>query len=118
MTGPHHGRVPAHRAAGALDADVVVFATGYRPRDPLDLLGGMSSYCVSDDAGKPLVGRDYRLVTTADATVGLYAPGATEHAHGISSTLLSNVAVRAGEILQSVVSKTGEPVGAKAALEA
>jgi L-ornithine N5-oxygenase len=32
--------------------------------------------------------------------------GASEHTHGLSSTLLSNVAVRAGEILESVLSNT------------
>jgi L-ornithine N5-oxygenase len=29
--------------------------------------------------------------------------GATEHSHGLGSTLLSNAAVRAGEIVESVL---------------
>ncbi len=47
--------------------------------------------------------RDYRVITSAGTTAGIYIPGATEYAHGISSTLLSNVAVRAGELLRSTL---------------
>ncbi|WP_239396810.1 lysine N(6)-hydroxylase/L-ornithine N(5)-oxygenase family protein [Frankia sp. CiP3] len=86
-----------------VDADIVVLATGYRARDPHRILGGMSPHCLDDSAGRPRVDRDYRLATSDDTTVGLYVPGASEHTHGISSTLLSNVAVRAGEILRSVL---------------
>jgi L-ornithine N5-oxygenase len=32
----------------------------------------------------------------------VYLQGGTEHTHGISSSLLSNTAVRAGEILASI----------------
>ncbi len=34
---------------------------------------------------------------------GIYLQGGTEHSHGITSSLLSNLAVRVGEILESVV---------------
>lgn len=88
-----------------LDVDVVVFATGYRSRQPRALLGeGAEAYRV-DDAGRPLITRDYRLVPTGPASAAVYVTGATEHTHGISSTLLSNVAVRAGEILASVLAR-------------
>ncbi|WP_250289485.1 SidA/IucD/PvdA family monooxygenase, partial [Frankia sp. CiP1_Cm_nod1] len=86
-----------------LDADVVVLATGYRSRDPWRLLGGMAAVCNVDDAGRLEVRRDYRVVTAAGSTAGIYIPGATEYAHGISSTLLSNIAVRAGELLRSAL---------------
>ncbi len=33
---------------------------------------------------------------------GIYVQGPTEHTHGISPTLLSNTAVRAGEIARSL----------------
>lgn len=46
--------------------------------------------------------RDYRVVTPPEVTAGLCAPGATEHTHGLTSTLLSNVAVRAGEVVDSI----------------
>jgi ABC-type Fe3+-hydroxamate transport system substrate-binding protein len=38
-------------------------------------------------------------------TVGLTDQGGTEHTHGIASTLLSNTAVRAGEIHASIVAR-------------
>ena len=49
------------------------------------------------------VRRDYRVDTICDMRAGIYLQGATEHTHGIGSTLLSNTAVRAGEILGSIL---------------
>lgn len=86
-----------------LEADIVVFATGYRSRDPRQLLGTLAEHCPSDATGHPHIGRDYRLRTDPGTTAGVYVLGATEHSHGISSTLLSNVAVRAGELLRSII---------------
>ncbi|NUU24789.1 MAG: lysine N(6)-hydroxylase/L-ornithine N(5)-oxygenase family protein [Streptomycetaceae bacterium] len=85
-----------------LDADVVVYATGYRPSDALALLGDTAGACLRDTAGRPRLGRDYRVATAPGIAAGIYLQGGTEHTHGLSSTLLSNVAVRAGEILDSV----------------
>ncbi|WP_045875189.1 SidA/IucD/PvdA family monooxygenase [Pseudofrankia sp. DC12] len=91
-----------------VEADVIVFATGYRSRDPRQLLATMSGYCLDDAAGKPALDRDYRLATTPDVRADLYVLGATEHSHGISSTLLSNVAVRAGELVRSMAERRGQ----------
>jgi L-ornithine N5-oxygenase len=91
-------------ARDVLTADVVVYATGYRPTDPLWLLDpALAAACTRDDADRPEVRRDYRLATDPTphgrpVEVGLFVQGATEHTHGITSTLLSTVAVRAGEI--------------------
>lgn len=86
-----------------LDADALVCATGYRSRDPLALLGGVAEYCTVLPGGAPAVHRDYRLATAAEVRCGIYVQGATEHTHGLSSTLLSNAAIRAGEIADSLV---------------
>jgi L-ornithine N5-monooxygenase len=86
-----------------LDCDVVVYATGYRPIDPLRLLGDAAGSCRLDDAGRVRVGRDYRIMTDPDRAPGIYLQGGTEHTHGISSSLLSTTVIRAGEILQSVI---------------
>lgn len=83
-------------------ADVVVYATGYRPVDPLAVLGRAGRICRVDGQGRLRIGRDYRLELALPATAALYATGATEHSHGPSSTLLSNVSVRSGEILASI----------------
>ncbi|MGB3441341.1 MAG: lysine N(6)-hydroxylase/L-ornithine N(5)-oxygenase family protein [Actinophytocola sp.] len=88
-----------------LDCDVIVYATGYRPNDPLGLLGDLSALCHRDDAGRPDVARDYRVHTDDELRAGLYLQGSTEHTHGISSSLLSATAVRAGQILDSILTQ-------------
>ncbi|WP_243707349.1 SidA/IucD/PvdA family monooxygenase [Micromonospora sp. KC606] len=95
----------AHQLDGTIstiEADAVVFATGYRPPDHTPLLGGVADLVVRDTAGRPVVDRDYRLRLRVPATGGIYLQGGTEHTHGITASLLSNSAVRAGEILASI----------------
>ncbi|MBB3037943.1 lysine N(6)-hydroxylase/L-ornithine N(5)-oxygenase family protein [Hoyosella altamirensis] len=78
-----------------LTCDAVVFATGFTPAPLQPLFGTLV-------AQPPAVTRDYRLSTSPGIRAGIYLQGGVEHTHGISSSLLSNVAVRAGEILQSL----------------
>ncbi|GAA0962658.1 lysine N(6)-hydroxylase/L-ornithine N(5)-oxygenase family protein [Actinocorallia libanotica] len=85
-----------------LEADALVCATGYRSRDPLAMLGELAGHCVRLPDGGPDVDRDYRIATGPEVRCGIYLQGATEWTHGLSSTLLSNTAVRAGEIVQSL----------------
>ena len=85
-----------------LPSDLVVFATGYRPRDPVPLLGEVAAVCDRDEAGRLAILRDYRVATSPEVSARIYIQGATEHTHGITSTLLSNVAVRTGEIVESI----------------
>ncbi len=89
-----------------LDADAVVCATGYRPADPFASFADVARYCHRDDLGRPLVERDYAVVTDPSVRCGIYLQGGTEHTHGITSSLLSNTAVRAGEILGAVNART------------
>ncbi|RAG85072.1 L-lysine 6-monooxygenase [Streptacidiphilus pinicola] len=86
-----------------LDVDAIVFATGYAQLDPSTLLGDLDRHCLRDASGRHQVTRDYRLVTTDDLPFGIYLQGGTEHTHGLTSALLSNIAVRSGEIADSVV---------------
>ncbi|WP_431042201.1 lysine N(6)-hydroxylase/L-ornithine N(5)-oxygenase family protein [Streptomyces sp. P1-3] len=88
-----------------LDVDALVFATGYDTMEPTKLLGDLDRYCLRDEAGRHRVERDYRLVTTSDLPVGIYLQGGTEHTHGLSSSLLSNIAVRSGEVADSIISR-------------
>ncbi|CAM02311.1 L-ornithine N5-oxygenase [Saccharopolyspora erythraea NRRL 2338] len=90
-----------------LESDVVVYATGYRPSDPTALLGELAEHCERDDQGRYRVARDYRLMTGSAVRGGIYLQGGTEHTHGITSSLLSNTAVRGGEILRSIVDDRG-----------
>lgn len=88
-----------------LDADILVCATGYDPVDPSMLLGELGDHCERDGHGRLRVHRDYRVTTGERLRCGIYLQGGTEHSHGISSSLLSNGAVRSAEILQSIVAR-------------
>ncbi|MFF8911379.1 lysine N(6)-hydroxylase/L-ornithine N(5)-oxygenase family protein [Streptomyces olivaceoviridis] len=96
-----------------LDVDMVVCATGYRQMDPEPLLGPVAKFCQRDETGQLRVDRDYRVRTADHVTAGIYLQGGTEHTHGISSSLLSNLAVRAGDITRSLLTaRTATGVGA------
>lgn len=86
-----------------LNVDVAIFATGYQALDPTTLLGSHAAMLCRDEAGRPTARRDYSANTLLPDDAKLYLVGQTEHQHGISATLLSNVAVRAGEILDSIL---------------
>lgn len=90
-----------------LAADVLVLATGYRPRDLTALLGEAAKLCLRTDGDAVRVGRDHRVATLPEVSAGIYLQGGTEHSHGLTSTLLSTVAVRAEEIHRSVLAGTG-----------
>ncbi|MFF8408717.1 lysine N(6)-hydroxylase/L-ornithine N(5)-oxygenase family protein [Streptomyces omiyaensis] len=92
-----------------LDADVVVYATGYSPADPVGLLGPVAEHCRRDEEGRVRVERDYRLTTGPELRCGIYLQGGTEHTHGITSSLLSNTAIRVGEILDSLLDQGRRP---------
>ncbi|MFD9678995.1 lysine N(6)-hydroxylase/L-ornithine N(5)-oxygenase family protein [Rhodococcus sp. NPDC059969] len=82
-----------------LSCDAVVLATGFTPMPLREILGDLAP--VGDSATE--VARDYRLTTKPEVRAGIYLQGGTEKTHGLTASLLSNVAVRAGEILGSVV---------------
>ncbi len=98
-----------------LVCDAVVYATGYRSADPQELLGDLGRACRRDSGGRLDVRRDYRVQTSPDITAGIYLQGASEHTHGLSATLLSNVAVRSGEIVESLLAPRAAPARAVAA---
>ncbi|GGC53159.1 lysine N(6)-hydroxylase/L-ornithine N(5)-oxygenase family protein [Hoyosella rhizosphaerae] len=84
--------------AETLKCDAVVCATGFTPTPLHPLFGDIISE-------PPAVARDYRVITDPRIRAGIYLQGGVEHTHGISSSLLSNVAVRAGEILNSIAQR-------------
>ncbi|MEU1280950.1 SidA/IucD/PvdA family monooxygenase [Streptomyces sp. NPDC005805] len=88
----------------ALDCDAVVMATGYRPTDPREVLGPLAEECLTDGRGRLRIGRDHRVATTSRVRAGIYVQGAAaEHTHGITASLLSTLAVRSGEICDSLL---------------
>ncbi|MGW0911835.1 lysine N(6)-hydroxylase/L-ornithine N(5)-oxygenase family protein [Streptomyces sp. NPDC002784] len=88
-----------------LGSDLIVYATGYQPRGIGDHLGEIAKLCLRDDEDQLRVGRDHRVETAAHVTAGIYLQGGTEHTHGLTSTLLSTTAVRAGEICSSLLAQ-------------
>lgn len=105
-----------------LEADALVYATGYQPVDTVRLLGDAGALVERRHDGSPVVRRDYRLqlagTDEAGAGAAVYVQGGTEHSHGISSSLLSNVAVRTGEIVESIAARAGAAAAAAAAVPA
>ncbi|HEX5740659.1 MAG TPA: SidA/IucD/PvdA family monooxygenase [Pilimelia sp.] len=97
-----------------LHADALVCATGYEAADPLAVLGPVAELCARDAHGRPQVTRDYRAVTAPELRCGIYLQGGTEHSHGITSSLLSNTAVRVGEMLASMLTRRAAPALAPA----
>jgi len=91
-----------NHAQETLDCDAVVYATGYAPLDLPCFLKDLASRYESDTDGRPAVTRDYRLVPKSRAPGDIYLNGSVEHTHGLASSLLSNVAVRAGEIVAAL----------------
>ncbi|MGC5413110.1 L-lysine 6-monooxygenase, partial [Streptomyces sp. DT225] len=63
-------------------------------------------HCMRDEEGRVRVERDYRIATDAALNCGIYLQGGTEHTHGITSALLSNTAIRVGEILDSLLDRS------------
>lgn len=94
-----------HAEVRELDFDALVCATGYRTMEPTRLLGDLDRHCLRDEAGRYRVERDYRIVTAPEMRCGIYLQGGTEHTHGLSASLLSNIAVRSGEIADSIAAR-------------
>ncbi|MFF5289528.1 lysine N(6)-hydroxylase/L-ornithine N(5)-oxygenase family protein [Paractinoplanes globisporus] len=94
-------------ARSTLEADVLICATGYQPVDPFPLLGAAARHYRRDEFGRAVVERDYRLAAGPSVTAGVYLQGGTEHSHGITASLLSNAAVRSGEIIESIAARLG-----------
>ncbi|WAZ19888.1 lysine N(6)-hydroxylase/L-ornithine N(5)-oxygenase family protein [Streptomyces cinnabarinus] len=88
-----------------LACDVIVYATGYQPRGIGDHLGEIAKLCLRDEEDQLRVGRDHRVETAAHVRAEIYLQGGTEHTHGLTSTLLSTTAVRAGEICGSLLAQ-------------
>ncbi|MEE3850342.1 SidA/IucD/PvdA family monooxygenase [Gordonia sp. LSe1-13] len=95
-----------NRLTGAehtLDCDAVIFATGFEPTPLADMLGDLARACVADRHGRPVLDRLYRVRTSGEVTGQIFVQGNSEHTHGLTSTLLSNVAIRSGEIVRTLV---------------
>lgn len=89
-----------HRTA---DADVAIFATGYRNRFP-EYLEPLRERLLDGDGGLR-VRRDYSLDWDGPEHLRLYVQNAAEHTHGIADPNLSLAAWRSARIVNSLVGK-------------
>lgn len=95
--------------ARRLEVDHLICATGYEPVAPESLFSDALRALVDTDAqGKPALLRDYRIRTDPRLQAAIYLQGDCEATHGLSATLLSNLAVRAGEIRDSFLGRAAE----------
>lgn len=93
---------------GELIADYVVLATGFdHPYAPGYMRPLMHFF--EHTEGHPWVSRDYRLVGHEGFEPEVYVQGFAEKTHGISDTLLSMAAHRAGIIASRLAERIGQP---------
>ena len=92
-----------------LGVDHLICGTGYEPVAPQNLFSDALRALVHVDAGgKPALLRDYRVRTDPRLRAAIYLQGDCEQTHGLSATLLSNLAVRAGEIRDSFLRRAAD----------
>ncbi|NLU80666.1 lysine N(6)-hydroxylase/L-ornithine N(5)-oxygenase family protein [Micromonospora sp. HNM0581] len=88
------------RTTDELRADLVLLGTGFEQDKPSLIRQTAASVGVHDIA----VDRYYRMVTAESVTAGCYLQGVNEETHGIADSLISVLAVRAGEIATDLLS--------------
>lgn len=91
-----------------LDVDAVILATGYTRDAHEDMLKDVA-YLKPDREGEWHVQRNYKLEMDhdlVDEDAGIWLQGSNESSHGISDTLLSILATRSGEIVDSIFGST------------
>lgn len=108
VDGEHGLRIVSQDARAAseevIEADHVVLATGYQYPNPPAVIGELAQEFELDPAtGAPRVNRHYRVATPGGAGPRVYLQGCNEATHGLADTLLSNLSVRAEEILFDIL---------------
>ncbi|MET8649052.1 lysine N(6)-hydroxylase/L-ornithine N(5)-oxygenase family protein [Nocardia aurea] len=82
-------------------ADLVIAATGYRPRKQ-DFLAPLDSRIRRDSRGRPIIRADHAVETDDALTDRLFVANADAHSHGVSAPNLDIGAVRNAKILNAV----------------
>jgi L-ornithine N5-monooxygenase len=82
-----------------LRCDLVLLGTGFEGRPP-SLVRDLADAC---GVGDVRVSRNYRMITPPDITAGCYLQGSNEATHGMADSLISVLAVRAGEIVTDLL---------------
>lgn len=106
-----------NRGSTTLEVDAAVFATGFRPSDTRGMLGPSIDVSSSFDGDLPIVERDYRL-RLRGVPERIFLNGGVQHSHGLTSSLLSNVAIRAADILRAITDEQPDHPAARQRLPA
>lgn len=91
-----------------IKADAVVCATGFQSPDLRGLLGPTIDHESAFHEGEPIVQRDYSL-HLPELPGRIFLNGGVQHSHGLSSSLLSNLAIRAQDILAAATTGQRSP---------
>lgn len=105
--------------SSTLTVDYLICATGFEPRSVMDLFSTdlQSAVRLDEASGAPCFNRAYALEMEGDSALAIYAPHMSERQHGLTATLLSNMAIRSGEIVEDILSRRA-PAAAVAQLMA
>jgi L-ornithine N5-monooxygenase len=79
--------------------DLVLLGTGFESRAP-SLVRGLADAC---GIGDVRVSRNYRMITPPEIRASCYLQGINEATHGIADSLISVLAIRAGEIVADLL---------------
>ncbi len=82
-----------------LRCDLVMLGTGFESQMP-PLVRNAASAC---GAERIEVSRAYRMITPPAVRAGCYLQGTNEDTHGIADSLISVLAIRAGEIVEDIL---------------
>jgi L-ornithine N5-oxygenase len=94
-----------------LDVDLVIVASGYRREAHESMLQEVQHLRPRNESQQWQINRDYSLQFEEGAVAqdaGIWLQGCNESTHGLSDTLLSILATRGGEMVQSIFN---EPAG-------
>ncbi|KAG9237780.1 putative L-ornithine 5-monooxygenase [Amylocarpus encephaloides] len=95
---------PESEVEEIIETDYVFAATGYQRNAHEEMLGSVKDFLHAED-NKFKIARDYRIVMKEggiEGGAGVWLQGCNEGTHGLSDTLLSILAVRSGELVESM----------------
>lgn len=90
-----------------MDVDLLVLGTGYAPMDPQRLFANPGRYFQLDEQGRFVVDRDYGVCHRTPGLGAVFLQGDLERSHGLTGSLLSNLAVRAELIARALLNRQG-----------
>ncbi|KAF2667096.1 L-ornithine N5-oxygenase sida [Microthyrium microscopicum] len=106
--------VASHPTRQTVPFDLVIFATGYRHDGYQKLLEPLTEvFGPTDQWAK--ASKDYRVLLPGSARndCGVWLQGCNEATHGLADTLLSGLAVRGGQLVQSIFGESQKPAQAR-----